>query len=681
MRRRKDRKGDTLMASEYIPHVVAKAWEDLVNTGTVRVEALRPVVASSWTRSQQAGIDPKDAVGKIVLSQAQLENVILDRSDLIEVARPFMSSLYEFVAGSGFVVIISDELGRVMEVMGDENALRRGALVNLLPGSSWAEHHVGTNGIGTALAIAKPVQVSGEEHYCEKFHPWTCSAAPIRNSNGSIIGALQMSGPSSKTHIHTLGMVVAAIEAIEAQMKINAKVRELTVLNDNLNKMFQIASDGIVLVNNEGIIQRTNPVADRILGTTRPTSFMEATGAPSHLEKMISNGTAFDDVEMSVQTPEGRVQCLVSGKAIYDEDGEIRGGVVSLNPTKRIAKLMGRYSRSYATFTFDDIIGRDGNLRRAIKLGHIAAESDSNVLICGESGTGKEMFAQAIHNESRQANGPFVPINCGAIPRELVGSELFGYEEGAFTGAARGGRPGKFELASGGTLFLDEIGDMPLEQQIALHRVLQDKMVTRIGGANMTEVDVRIICATNKNLQHEVAKGNFRQDLYYRLNVIYILLPPLRERREDIPLLFDFFLSKAMSQLGVDISNVDPDVTGCLTSYDWPGNVRELQNVVERMVNIATSGYIGLEHIPVEILNPSRSGNTSTQMGSPFPAAKPPTFEQQRAEIRRTAEQHQREELIRALEKHDGNITRTAEEMGVSRNTIYRRMKKLDLQR
>ena len=194
------------MSAEYADYIVAETWHNLANTGVIKIEALRPVVAASWMRSQQAGVNPRDSMGKMVLTVDQLEVVIKERSELIEVARPFMSSLYEFVAGSDFIVTISDEYGRILEVTGDESALRRGAEVNVLPGSSRAENDVGTNGIGTALATETPVQISGEEHYCKQFHTWTCSAAPIRDSNGKIIGALQMSGPSSKTHLHTLGM-------------------------------------------------------------------------------------------------------------------------------------------------------------------------------------------------------------------------------------------------------------------------------------------------------------------------------------------------------------------------------------------------------------------------------------------------------------------------------------------
>ncbi|HON42078.1 MAG TPA: sigma-54-dependent Fis family transcriptional regulator [Bacillota bacterium] len=689
------------MASEIVQQPrIAEAWRHFVNTGEVDSSILRPEIAASWRRSSEAMVDPKDALGRLPAGRRGIDDLLDDHCELIRVARPFMSSLHRFVVGSGFIVILADERGRVMEIIGDEDALDRAGLVNLVPGSSWSEHHVGTNGIGTALACMAPLQVSGYEHYCERFHTWTCSAAPILDERGHAIGALQMSGPSTRTHAHTLGMVVAAAEAIRAQMRINAKMRELTVLNDNLNKMFLITSDGILLLDDRGMIRRANPVAEGILGAPMGDPGADAhSGADAHTDahteghaggragpdglytapvyelvnkphyftNMLGAGKAFDDVEMALKTPSGPVHCLVAAKPVYDDHGNVNGGVVSLNPSKRITKLISRYSGSYATFRFDDILGRDEKLRRAVEVASIAAQSDSSVLICGESGTGKEMIAQAIHNHGKRACGPFVPVNCGAIPRELVGSELFGYEEGAFTGAARGGRPGKFELAAGGTLFLDEIGDMPLEQQVALHRVLQDRRVIRIGGSAVTQVDVRVISATNKDLLQAVAKGSFRQDLYYRLNVIQIQLPPLRERPDDIPLLFDFFMAKAGRRLGSEVGSVDPRVVECLMNYDWPGNVRELQNVVERMVSIAADGRIGLQHVPEEIMCHSPED------------AQPAAFaniEDERRRMRRMLERREQEQLLTLMQKHGGNISRVARELGVSRNTIYRKIRK-----
>ena len=252
-------------------------------------------------------------------------------------------------------------------------------------------------------------------------------------------------------------------------------------------------------------------------------------------------------------------------------------------------------------------------MKETIEVARMAARSSSNVLIEGESGTGKELFAQAIHNASKRSAGPFVAVNCGAIPRELIASELFGYSEGAFTGAKKGGNPGKFELADGGTLFLDEIGDMPLEQQVALLRVIQEKSVSRIGSNQVIPVDVRIICATNKNLLELMQTGRFRQDLYYRLNVINLRILPLRERKEDIPVLFQHFLQQ-MNQEGNQLSQ--QDVIEHLLSYDWPGNVRELQNVVERFVHLEHMPDRSWHHHIGQTLLPTRQnddGNLSIQ--------------------------------------------------------------------
>jgi transcriptional regulator with PAS, ATPase and Fis domain len=268
-----------------------------------------------------------------------------------------------------------------------------------------------------------------------------------------------------------------------------------------------------------------------------------------------------------------------------------------------------------------------------------------------------------------------VAVNCGAIPRELIGSELFGYNEGAFTGALRGGRPGKFEMASGGTLFLDEIGDMPLEQQVALLRVLQDKQVTRLGGGKVVVVDLRIICATNKNLQQEVVRGNFRKDLFYRLNVVSINLPPLRERREDIPLLFDVFFREICTKTGMDIKYVDPRVITCLQEYNWPGNVREFQNVLERMVNFAGGNTVGMEHLPEEIITPSMK----TQPFDTIPLIADHGINSERYRLKILLAEEERREILMLLSKNKGNVTKVAKYMNISRNTLYKKMRKLGI--
>ena len=299
----------------------------------------------------------------------------------------------------------------------------------------------------------------------------------------------------------------------------------------------------------------------------------------------------------------------------------------------------------------------------------------SNVLITGECGTGKELFAQALHNESPRRKEPFLAINCTAMPRELIESELFGYEEGAFTGARKGGKPGKFELASGGTIFLDEIGDMPFNQQGVLLRVLQEKRITRIGGLRDIPLDVRVVCATNKDLSEEMRKGNFRSDLFYRLNVISIKIPPLRERPADITMLFECFLKTILSRMGKTVDWIQPDVFACLLNYKWPGNVRELQNVVERVVNTMNGTIVEKEHLPAEI-------RELPVVETCMPAAD--SFNDQHSELnihkarqlgKRLSANNTKDQIANLLIKHGGNISRVAKEMSISRTTLYKKMR------
>ena len=326
-------------------------------------------------------------------------------------------------------------------------------------------------------------------------------------------------------------------------------------------------------------------------------------------------------------------------------------------------------------YKFENMIGKSRLMQEVYVLIDKVAGTDSTVLITGESGTGKEVFAHAIHNMSPRRKGPFVKVNCAAVPETLLESELFGYAEGAFTGARKEGKPGKFELANHGTIFLDEIGDMSFAMQAKLLRVLQEKEVERVGAVHTTKVDVRVIAATNQDLDRLVAERKFREDLYYRLNVIKIKLPSLRERREDIPLLFNYFLNQISQKMQIEVPQAEPTVLQYLINYDWPGNVRELQNVVERMINICNGSKIRLEHLPQEILQQS-----TAVAGSYGPASyRGTSVNMQRQHRKQMQSQFEQEEIMRLLCKYGGNITRVAQEMGIARNTVYRKMKKYNI--
>jgi len=659
--------------NSYQQHILPN-WKAFIG-GKNQTYGLKPQILESWVRCQEASVNPYNHSTHSRLEVADLQKMLAEKRELIKIAKPIMANLYQFVQGSGFVVVLTDEQGYIMEMFGDEDTLNNPMTNNFFQGASWCEKLVGTNAIGTTLVIQAPIQVSGGEHYCQKHHSLTCSAAPIFDNYGRVIGVLDMSGASATSHVHTLGMVVAATEAIMAQLDIRRKNQELALSNNRLTNIFNTMSDGVLMVDEGGVVNQLNPAAKRILNRTEKEVLGLCIdrifgGKASLTKQMLLSKEAYEDVEIMVDTKKCTLHCLATAEPLTDEQGTVIGGVIILRPIKQIQNLVNRFSGYCATLQFSDIIGESLEILEVIRVSSLAAVTSSSILLQGESGTGKEIFAQAIHNRSEQRKGPFVALNCGVIPRELVGSELFGYVEGAFTGAIRGGKPGKFELASGGTLFLDEIGDMPLEQQIALLRVLQEKSVIRIGGDKVIPVNVRVICATNRNLSQGVEKGSFRQDLYYRLNVISITIPPLRNRVKDIPLLFKYFLNKIGRDRGCEFC-VEPVVMECLERFDWPGNVRELQNVVERAVSLTEAGVITLAHLPMEVYAPQRLVHSQAQ-GLLFPAVKDSFGREQRRQLLNGLE---RQQILMLLSKWGGNISVVARELGVSRNTLYRKMR------
>lgn len=464
------------------------------------------------------------------------------------------------------------------------------------------------------------------------------------------------------------------------KLKLQEWNRELVLANSRLNNIFKTMSDGVLIINNEGTVTKVNKVAEQIFGKSSSDlvkqSIINLVGSKAPCaEKLLDRQESFNDIEVLVDGSVGRIHCLSSGAPIMDDQGIASGGFIMLRPMEKVQKLINRFSGAQATFKFSNIIGESTALQNTIEIASMAASGRSNILLEGESGTGKEVFAQAIHNHSLRNKGPFVAVNCGAIPRELIGSELFGYADGAFTGAKRGGRPGKFEMATGGTLFLDEIGDMPFEQQVALLRVLQERRLVRIGDDKVIPVDVRIICATNKNLAEEVAKGRFRQDLFYRLNVVSIKIPSLQERRVDIPLLFNYMLNTIGQDLSTKIKYVEPEVIRLLQEYNWPGNVRELQNVVERIVTINDGDVIRPEHLPKSI----RDYNSDIMIQNSQMLSKDMEGLNERKKRKQYLEEKERERIINLLDQYGGNISQVARQMSISRSTVYRKMQQYNI--
>lgn len=683
------------------------AWEEFVSTGVIDNEKVSQTIGDSWSRCRTAGVDPFSSLEQEIAEGDELERLLHEKSALIAAVHPFMVNLHNFVSGSGFVVILSDNNGRILVSLADGDICRKADDIRLVPGSQWLETMAGTNGIGTCLALGEPVQISGEEHYCQKIHDWTCSAAPICNQQGQVAAVLQMSGPSALSHKHTLGMVVAAAKAIEELLHVQRKNSELTMVNSRLTlinsrieSIFKTMSDGVIVVDPNGLVEQVNPSAERILCLNKSQMLgRQVEEVFQDLPVMIDllrSGRPFNNIEIVAELKKGHIHCLVSGEALKKEHGEYLGGAIIVSPINKIKKLVNRFSGAEARFEFKDIIGDSAAVQEAVRIAAIAAGNESNVLLEGESGTGKEVFAQAIHNGSQRRDGPFVALNCAAIPRELMGSELFGYAEGSFTGASRGGRPGKFELASGGTLFLDEIGDMTQGKQGSLLRAIQERKIVRIGDNKVIPVDVRIICATNKNLRAHVEKGSFREDLYYRLNVITIKLPPLREHPEDIARFFEHSLEEICARLKIPIRSYEPDILPALEQYSWPGNARELQNVVERMVCIAQGGVLKVRDLPIEIITGKEHPPVVQAVDSGFKpvltgtatenetrdgdvgAGNPIVARERELHKQRQAAQEQKM-LYDLLSRCGGNITMAAREMGISRSTIYRKIKQFNL--
>jgi len=612
---------------------------------------------SSWQRCLAKNLDP-EVVQTSRASENEIEIRRKSNRKLIEVAKPFLERLYQLVKGSGFVVLLLDHEACILELLGDQDIIGENCTFRI--GEFWNEENKGTNAMGLVKIENKPLQVFAAEHFFRKNHGITCSGAPIRGENGEMIGILDVSGDYHNAHAHTLGMVVAAAEAIENLLRLESANREIIRAYNNVNAILQYMSEGLISFDEAGRVTKLNPVAQKILHINSESYKGQLIGDLLKNSKistvMLTEGRRINDREMTLDTGSGQVRFLFSGQPIIDKNQEVCGGVAILREVKNIHRLVNKIVGARAHFTFEDIIGQSSSLQKSIQVAKDVADSMSSIYLQGESGTGKEMFAQALHNASPVCHGPFVAINCAAIPRELMQSELFGYEEGAFTGAKRGGRPGKFELANEGTIFLDEVGDMPLETQVSLLRVLQEKQVVRVGGFKPIAVTIRVIAATNRNLKEEVRRGNFRADLYYRLNVINISVPPLRHRKGDTLLLVDYYINKFSQLLQLPLCELDRKAAEALESYSWPGNVRELSNAIEHAVILAKGRIITTELLPESLQSLSE----------------PP----EKAKINVSSmEDLEKTLIIEALEMAGWNITHCASALGIARNTLYRKIK------
>lgn len=656
------------------------AWGKFVSTGEIDSSVVRPLIADSWKRCRQIGLDPHDRKCFERASETVLKSRLESNREFIDIAWPLVEVLYKATKGSGFRVDLVDSDGYFLKRTGDERNIKEAGVLESFLGFNRQESRVGTCGIGLALSTGQPVQVVGAEHFNCHIHSQTCSSAPIRDSDGKVIGVLNITGHRNLVHKHTLGMVIAVKEAIERQFALKKSARELKLANEFLKTVIGSMNDGLIVIDKNGVITHFNSIVSKILGC-RPEEVVGFKSQaifnmfPEIRQASVSFGQEIQDQEVVIRGRSGSTRCLMSVRFINEEFGKVSGTAIILNKMERVHKLVQRMVGAQARFRFADIIGEDRRFMEAVELAKNAASTSLKILLQGESGTGKELFAEAIHNASLWRDGPFVAVNCSAVPRDLIESELFGYEEGAFTGARKGGKPGRFELAEKGTLFLDEVESMPLEMQPKLLRVLEDGQIVRVGGSEVIPVDVRVISATNQDLATEVENGNFRADLLYRLNSVTVNIPPLRERPGDIPLFVEHFLRKAATALMKNVPSIERKALEALCSYCYPGNVRELENIVERAVLVAQDEKLTLQCLPAKVLQDQNLIGTLIGRGNLGSSIKREIAEAEQTSASYCLSDLEKNAISMTLRRTGGNVSRAAKILGLGRNTLYRKIR------
>jgi len=601
-----------------------------------------------------------------MLSDIEFEARLKENEDFISHASFILMQLYKTVAGSGFFINLTDADGCILTMKGDDDVMKEAAKLHMVAGAYMNEESIGTNSMGLVIHEKKPVQVTAQEHFISAYHNWTCSAAPIMFED-QVIGCINMTGHADHVHPHTLGMVISAAQAIENRISQQHILQKLETSNQFAFAMMNNLAFGVMAINISDEVEWVNDTACRLINIRRSDLLSKDVNTLltdwRRIKRIILNELKFIDEHASFNIPEINEQFLFNAYVIRGENGAMHGYLLSFRPFSRIVDLIKKYQHYHTRFSFDNIVAESPAMRQLVENARQVATKPSTILLSGESGTGKEVLAQSIHNASLRKDGAFIALNCGAISSTLIESELFGYEEGAFTGAKKGGAPGKFELANHGTLFLDEVGDMPLDMQVKLLRCLQEGYVTRVGGKKEIRVDVRIIAASNKNLQQEIDKGNFRLDLFYRLNVIHLHVPALRDRKADILHMARFFAAQKAEKMAKPMPFIDGRISDFLENYDWPGNVRELENMMERFVVL--DGNIESLRNKNELESGQNQTTINTDSNQNF-------ANQTLAEIEKNA-------IISCLKTYDFNISKVSKVLNISRNTLYLKIKKYDI--
>ena len=591
--------------------------------GTVPTNLLAVDIYDSWLRCVALGLDasrppPLQMAAPGVLRSEQEQHVLVRGLALAE-----MQTLHQQIAGSNFLIAFATPEGLLLDMVADKSFADTPDAKTIRPGSLWSEAHCGTNGVGTVAFVKRPVVVHGGEHFFPRFGALTCSASPIFAPDGSLAGILDASSDCISRQTHTAALVGMAATQIENGLFRERHRRDILIAFHNRGEFLHTLSAGLIAVDEAGAVLAANQAARVLLH-----------GLP------ISPGCNFSDIfrtRFSVFMTEGRQQ---ERQRLQDEVGSSFSAMIEHPHVSPMLRAVAKPAPAQGKGPPTPFISVDPAIARIVRHTETAAQRNMPILIRGQTGTGKEQLARHAHAASGRS-GAFVPVNCAALPESLIEAELFGYSDGAFTGARKGGSPGLVREADGGTLFLDEIGDMPVTLQAVLLRFLDDWTVRPVGGAKR-KVDVLLVSATNADLDESIAKGRFRSDLLFRLNTLEVTLPTLDERSD-----FEAIARHLLATIDAR-RTLSPAAIEHLAGCRWPGNIRELRNALSRLTLQNDEATIDIAAVASILPRPVAPRSSST-----------------------LHEQH-RQQVLAVYAETGSNVSATARRLGVSRNTIYR---------
>lgn len=654
-------KGSYRTMQNYDRETIRLQWENLIAGRTVAQTAIRPEILKSWSYSKRKGIDPQGGM----ICHHNTEFLFSRSQELITAAQPFMEMINEVIAGSGLRIDCIDYEGYFLCACGDPALLQESEYNGFVPGCNVSIDALGTNAAGLCLDLQQPVQVLGPEHYNVHLHNLNCSATPIYASDGELVGVLNILSYITPQNRQTLGLTTSIAKTIENQLALTRTISSFKVSNVELETIMEYLPQGVIALDSSRKVVRYNKKVLELFAIPAKTGVEQRC---RKIEKILSSltlnpaGKARVEQEHTITIGNRKKSFIIHSHSI--ENGART--LVMIEDSGRIMSLSASQSNR-TSYTFQDITGDCPEIVKARELATMVAATNSSVLLVGESGTGKELFAQAIHASSTRTRNPFVAINCGAIPADIIESELFGYEPGAFTGAREAGKPGRLETASGGTLFLDEIEAMPLSFQVKLLRAFSSQSMVRVGGVAEIPLDIRIIAASKVDLLEEVNQGRFREDLYYRIATFPILIPPLSERGDDIYLLTNQFLEQISKEYMRQSIQADDSFLQALAAYPWRGNVRELRNILERAVVMGLDqDILTSKHLPESVRK-----NWMTKAIKQRTKASLVTADSESESLIKLAEYAA---ISMVLDEEKGNISRSARRLGIARSTLYQKI-------